>query len=168
MFSSFGWSQDMLTDELRIESFFRADAESANLFKELARHESSHNPWRFLCPAKRRLNDSFRRWTRTTTRERLQENQSAPRIGRDNQITRERELLTKVRTITSQCLRQFVSGDRVVIRWKFRFDWLDETFTEIEEIAYQRWEGEHIAEETFFYDPAQRVPLPAVSSSKAR
>jgi hypothetical protein len=28
----------------------------------------------------------------------------------------------------------------------------------MEEIACQRWEGERIAEETFFYDPAQRVP----------
>ena len=25
----------------------------------------------------------------------------------------------------------------------------------MEELAYQRWEGERIAEETFFYDPAQ-------------
>jgi hypothetical protein len=28
----------------------------------------------------------------------------------------------------------------------------------MEELAYQRWEGERMAEETFFYDPAQRVP----------
>jgi hypothetical protein len=28
----------------------------------------------------------------------------------------------------------------------------------MEELAYQRWEGERIAEETFFYDPAQLVP----------
>jgi hypothetical protein len=35
----------------------------------------------------------------------LQENQSAPRIGRDTQIKRERDLLTKVRTITSHCVR---------------------------------------------------------------
>jgi hypothetical protein len=28
----------------------------------------------------------------------------------------------------------------------------------MEELAYQRWEGDRIAEETFFYDPAQRVP----------
>lgn len=27
----------------------------------------------------------------------------------------------------------------------------------MEEIAWQRWEGERIAEETFFYDPAQRA-----------
>ena len=31
----------------------------------------------------------------------------------------------------------------------------------MEELAYQRWEGERIAEETFFYDPAQRVPKKA-------
>jgi transcriptional regulator with XRE-family HTH domain len=36
MFSSFGWPQDFLTDELRIESFFPADAESAKLLSDLA------------------------------------------------------------------------------------------------------------------------------------
>jgi len=36
MFSSFGWPQDLLTDELRIESFFPADAESAKLLNDLA------------------------------------------------------------------------------------------------------------------------------------
>jgi hypothetical protein len=28
----------------------------------------------------------------------------------------------------------------------------------MKELAYQRWDGERIAEETFFYDPAQRIP----------
>jgi transcriptional regulator with XRE-family HTH domain len=36
MFSSFGWPQDLLTDELRIESFFPADAESARLLNDLS------------------------------------------------------------------------------------------------------------------------------------
>jgi hypothetical protein len=31
----------------------------------------------------------------------------------------------------------------------------------MEELAYQRWDGERIAQETFFYDPAQRAPKPA-------
>jgi hypothetical protein len=53
----------------------------------------------------------------------------------------------------------FDGGDRVVIRWQFKFDWLDGTVTRMEEIAYQRWEGERIAGETFFYDPAQRLPI---------
>jgi hypothetical protein len=89
----------------------------------------------------------------------ISENQSAPRIGRDTQIQREHELLRRAQSIDSLCVHPiFVSGDRVVIRWRFTFHWLDGTVTEIEELAYQRWEGEYIAEETFFYDPAQRQP----------
>jgi hypothetical protein len=52
----------------------------------------------------------------------------------------------------------FVSGDRVVIRWVFEFQWLDGTVTRMEELAYQRWEDERIVEEQFFYDPAQVAP----------
>jgi hypothetical protein len=44
------------------------------------------------------------------------------------------------------------------VRWIFRFEWNDGSVTQMEELACQRWEGERIAEETFFYDPAQRVP----------
>lgn len=51
-----------------------------------------------------------------------------------------------------------MNGDLVVIRWIFRFEWLDGTITRMEELAYQRWEAERMVEEQFFYDPAQRVP----------
>ena len=54
-----------------------------------------------------------------------------------------------------------VSGDNVVIRWIFQFEWLDGSSTRMEELAYQRWNGEQIAEEQFFYDPAQLAPLRA-------
>jgi hypothetical protein len=94
-----------------------------------------------------------------TTDASMQENQAAPRIGRDAHVAAERHLLSKVKTLTSQCVRPiFLSGDRVVIRWIFRFEWLDGTVTQMEELAYQRWDDERIAQETFFYDPAQRVP----------
>ena len=53
----------------------------------------------------------------------------------------------------------FVEGDHVVIRWRFRFEWLDGSETRLEELAWQRWEGERIAEEIFFYDPAQLAPV---------
>jgi len=89
----------------------------------------------------------------------MQENQSIPRIGRDAHVVNERRVLARTKSILSTCVRPvFVSGDRVVIRWIFHFEWQDGTTTHIEEIACQRWEGELIAEETFFYDPAQRVP----------
>jgi hypothetical protein len=94
-----------------------------------------------------------------TTDASMQENQATPRVGRDSHVAAERGLLSKAKTLTSQCVWPiFVSGDRAVIRWIFRFEWLDGTVTHMEELAYQRWEGERIAEETFFYDPAQRVP----------
>ncbi len=92
----------------------------------------------------------------------MQENQKPPRVGRDALAARERKILAKARSVTSECIRPvFVNGDRVVIRWVFKFEWPDDTSTRMEELAYQRWEGERIAEETFFYDPAQTVPKKA-------
>jgi len=89
----------------------------------------------------------------------MRENQGVPRVGRDAHIANEHRLFAMAKTVTSKCVRPaFVSGDYVVIRWIFHFEWLDGTVTDMEELACQRWEGEHIAEETFFYDPAQRVP----------
>jgi hypothetical protein len=88
----------------------------------------------------------------------MQENQAPPRIGRSAHVEAERRILSRSKSIASRCVRPvFVSGDRVVIRWQFRFEFLDGSLMQMEELAYQRWEGERIAEETFFYDPAQRV-----------
>ena len=89
----------------------------------------------------------------------MQENRSMPRLGRDNLIANERRVLAKAKAVSSTCVRPvFVNGDRVVIRWIFQFEWMDGSVTRMEELAYQRWEGERVAEETFFYDPAQLVP----------
>lgn len=91
----------------------------------------------------------------------MQENQSAPRTGRDTLVAHERKVLARARSVSSQCVQPvFVSGDHVAIRWIFRFEWLDGSVTRMEEIACQQWQGERIAAETFFYDPAQQVPKP--------
>ena len=92
----------------------------------------------------------------------MQENRSPPRIGRDLLMARERAVLAKARSVQSACVRPvFVSGDYVVVRWIFDFVWLDGTHTHMEELAYQRWDGDRIAEETFFYDPSQLAPKSA-------
>lgn len=49
----------------------------------------------------------------------------------------------------------FIEGDNVVIRWIFEFTDGRGGRRRLEELAYQRWQGEHIAEERFYYDPAQ-------------
>jgi SnoaL-like domain len=89
----------------------------------------------------------------------MQENQSPPRAGRDAHVANERKVLSRAKSVLSKCVRPvFVNGDRVVIHWIFRFEWLDGTVPHMEELAYLRWEGERVAEETFFYDPAQPHP----------
>lgn len=93
----------------------------------------------------------------------MRENQDAPRRGRNQLMAGEQALLDRATSAASDCVRPvFIHGDHVVIRWKFRFVWRDRSVTEMEEIACQRWEGERIAEEQFFYDPAQREPKPAI------
>ncbi|HEX7689031.1 MAG TPA: nuclear transport factor 2 family protein [Burkholderiaceae bacterium] len=89
----------------------------------------------------------------------MQENQAAPRLGRDRHVANERAVMARAKTMSSRCVRPvLVNGDHVVIRWIFRFEWLDGSVTQMEELAWQRWQDERIVEETFFYDPAQRVP----------
>ena len=92
----------------------------------------------------------------------MQENQAPPRVGRDAHVAHERKIMARAKSVSSTCVRPvFVNGDHVVIRWIFQFEWPDGTITRMEELAYQRWEGERIAAETFFYDPAQRAPRKA-------
>jgi ketosteroid isomerase-like protein len=68
----------------------------------------------------------------------------------------ERKVLEKTRSVQSRCIRPvLVNGDHVVVRWWFRFERNDGSVMEMEELAWQRWEGQRIAEEKFFYDPAQ-------------
>jgi hypothetical protein len=94
----------------------------------------------------------------------MQENQAPRRVGREALVANERRILAAARSVTSHCVRPvFVNGDHVVVRWKFRFEWRDGSVTEMEELAWQRWVGDRIAEETFFYDPAQRTPKPATA-----
>jgi hypothetical protein len=92
----------------------------------------------------------------------MRENLREPRVGRDHLVANERKVLARAKAVQSRCVRPvFVEGDRVVIRWIFHFTWLDGTATQMEELAYQRWEGERIVEEQFFYDPQQFAPQAA-------
>jgi ketosteroid isomerase-like protein len=89
----------------------------------------------------------------------MQENDLPPRKGRDLLVANERRVLDRMASVTSRCLRPvLVNGDHVVVHWVFEFETKDGKRVRIEELAWQRWEGERIAEEKFYYDPAQLVP----------
>jgi hypothetical protein len=90
----------------------------------------------------------------------MQENNEPPRVGRDVLVAHEARALSMAASVESQCVRPvFVNGDHVVIRWIFQFVGKDGSRRRIEELAYQRWEGDRIAQEQFFYDPKQFVPV---------
>ena len=91
----------------------------------------------------------------------MRENGGVPRVGRGTLVAGERKTLARAKSVRSKCVRPvFVHGDFVVIRWIFEFEWLDGSAARLEELAYQRWECSRIAEEQFFYDPAQFKPKP--------
>lgn len=86
----------------------------------------------------------------------MQENFDPPRLGRDGLVARERTVMAAFKSISTECVRPaFVDGDHAVIRWIFEFERTDGSKLRMEELAYQRWQGDRIAEERFYYDPKQ-------------
>lgn len=88
----------------------------------------------------------------------IQENQSAPRVGRDILVAGERRTLARVSGVTTELLAPpIVDGEQVAIRWRFTFERADGTRMIMEEVAWQVWRDDKIWREIFYYDPAQRA-----------
>ena len=86
----------------------------------------------------------------------MQENLEPPRKGRDDLVARERAVMAAFKSIGTECVRPVLAeGDHVVVRWVFTFENADGRKRRMEELAYQRWNGNRIAEERFYYDPKQ-------------
>lgn len=86
----------------------------------------------------------------------MQENQAEPRTGKAALLAHEAKSLAAVTGLKATCIRPiFVSGDTVVIRWVFEYTLESGRKMRLEELAYQRWAGDRIVQEQFFYDPSQ-------------
>ena len=86
----------------------------------------------------------------------MQENQQPPRGPRAKLVEGEQKMLAAHAASRTEPGSTFtVDGDSAVIRWTFVFTRKDGTSFRMEELAHQRWRGDRIVEETFFYDPAQ-------------
>ena len=84
----------------------------------------------------------------------LQENNEAPRAGLDACLAQEERFLAMVQAFREVRAASFVAnGDRAAIHWVFDVAFQDGRRLRREEIAYQRWEGDRIICERFFYDP---------------
>ncbi|HEY2707641.1 MAG TPA: nuclear transport factor 2 family protein [Caulobacteraceae bacterium] len=88
----------------------------------------------------------------------MQENQAPPRQGgREALMAQEAGVLARADEVITELLGgPLIDGDRVAIRWRFSFTFKNGSRMQMEEVAWQTWRGDKIAEETFFYDPAQR------------
>jgi hypothetical protein len=91
----------------------------------------------------------------------MQENFGEIRRGRANHVARERATLARFKEVRTTLVPPvFVAGDFVVLHWIFAFTRPDGTVVRIEELAHQRWSGNKVAEERFYYDPAQLAAPP--------
>ncbi len=92
----------------------------------------------------------------------MQDNQQPPRQGLERLIADERATMARfVAMKTDPVTDLLIDGDKVMIRWKFTFTPAEGPPMIMEELALQRWDGDRIAEERFFYDPRQTRPPPA-------
>jgi ketosteroid isomerase-like protein len=87
----------------------------------------------------------------------MQENLGEVRAGRDALAAHEEVVLRRVKSITTRPGSTFaIDGDRVIVRWVFDIVEPDGRAYALDELAYQTWRGELIAQERFYYDPGQR------------
>lgn len=86
----------------------------------------------------------------------MQENQSPPRVRRDALAAHERTALTRVQSIRTTLAEVLANeNDRVVIHWVFEITERTGKMRTLDEITVQKWHGEKIICEQFYYDPAQ-------------
>jgi hypothetical protein len=86
----------------------------------------------------------------------MQENLDAPRRGRSVLVEGERKVTARFREIRARCVRPvWIEGDHVVVRWQFEFVDKAGNTRALDELATQRWDGQRVAEERFYYEPAQ-------------
>ena len=90
----------------------------------------------------------------------MRENNREPRRGRALLMAHEAAALKRSARVDTHPARTcLVDGDNVAIHWTFDFVDAAGGMRRMEEVALQRWRGDRIAEECFFYDPAAILPV---------
>jgi ketosteroid isomerase-like protein len=88
----------------------------------------------------------------------MQENLGAVRAGRAALAAHEEAVLRTVGITTRPGTAFTIDGDRVAVNWVFDIVLADGRKYALDELAWQLWRGDRIAQERFYYDPAQRKP----------
>jgi len=89
----------------------------------------------------------------------VRENQAPARVGKAALVANETAAQAAISDLRARCVRPILAADDiVVIRWIFDYRDSQGRAVHFEELAYQRWVGDTIQEEQFFYDPGQFRP----------
>jgi len=98
----------------------------------------------------------------------MQENAGPLRSGREVLIEHEARALQQLRRMDTHPVETWLlDGDRVVIHWTFDATDAKGVTRRLEELALQRWRGDRIESERFFYDAAAAWRV-VESSAEAR
>ena len=85
----------------------------------------------------------------------MQENLKDPRRGRGLLMEHEANALKRLKQMHTHPNPPFaVNGDDVFINWTFDATGADGVTRRLIEVAHQRWQGDRILEERFYYDTA--------------
>ena len=85
----------------------------------------------------------------------MQENAKSPRKGRGTLMDHEAKVPKRLQKMhTHPDVTFLVDGDLVVIHWTFDATDMSGVRRRLEELSLQRWRGDRIIEERFFYDTA--------------
>ena len=87
----------------------------------------------------------------------MQENLSAPRVGRVVLVAHERGVLARMSHVYSKAMTSVVEGDRVAIHWIFELTDKSGKVRRVDEVALQEWRGDRIFRERFFYEPPKKA-----------
>lgn len=85
----------------------------------------------------------------------MQENLDPPRAGLATLVEHERLIMASFKETRGRAVPPFfIDGDHVVINWVFEFTDAAGRIRRLDELAHQRWRGDRVVEERFYYDPA--------------
>ncbi len=87
----------------------------------------------------------------------MQENDEDPRKGREHLLAHEKAALDRIQSMETHPVKNYlIDGDKVVIQWTFDIVDAKGQKRRLEELAMQKWKGDRIQEERFFYDSARK------------
>ena len=97
----------------------------------------------------------------------MQESNGTATAGKAANLERERAFFGSITDARTRALDVAVDGDRAAINWLFEYTGADGRRYRMDEVALQRWRGDRIVHERFYYDSASLLAEPEAGTAAA-